>query len=176
MNGVVKPSKVTVYVKLRSVTTPPRIFDVQFGFGHTCGAENGLTESGGTVRRPFFGEIWPLVVEAVKVDVWDSTGLFGLTPGLKQSIVAVYVALRFATACVFPTPAISYELHVTERSALTVQLGVGVHVTSCAPFGPYTSAFATKGSGRVRSALGLVAVSEQAAAPTSAIRGTRVNR
>jgi hypothetical protein len=37
MNGVEKLSKVTVSVKLWRVTLPPRITEVQFGFGHACG-------------------------------------------------------------------------------------------------------------------------------------------
>jgi hypothetical protein len=39
-----KPAKLSVYVKLSSVTLPPRIMGVQFGFGQTCGALNGLTD------------------------------------------------------------------------------------------------------------------------------------
>lgn len=70
MNGCENPSKVTVYVKLWSMKDPPRITGVQFGFGHTCGgAEEGLTESDGIVRRPFFGEMLPLLLETVKVVV-----------------------------------------------------------------------------------------------------------
>lgn len=82
MNGTDAPAKVTVYVNVWTTSVPERILGVQFGFGHTCGAENGLTVSDGTVNLPFFGESVPLLVDAVNVVVWDSTGLFGLTPGL----------------------------------------------------------------------------------------------
>ena len=83
INGCEKPANVTVYVKLTSVIDPARICGVQFGFGQVWGAdENGLTESDGIVSRPFFGESSPLLVEAENVVVCDSTGLFGLTPGL----------------------------------------------------------------------------------------------
>lgn len=87
-------------------------------------------------------------------------------------MVAEKVALKLAVAFVFPTPAISYELHVIVRSVLTEQLGVGVPVTRCAPFGPL---MAMDGSGGVRTAVGLVAVSEQAAT-ARAIRGSSVSR
>ena len=82
MKGCEAPSNVTVYVKLSTTSVPARILGVQFGFGQTCGAENGLTERDGIVSRPFFGESLPLLVELENVVVWDSTGLFGLTPGL----------------------------------------------------------------------------------------------
>src|SRR5262245_25395272 len=166
MNGVEKPSKVTVNVKLWSVTLPPRITGVQLGFGHTCGgAELELTESDGIVRRPFFGEIEPVLCVTEKVVVCDSIGLFLLPlPGLKQSTVAENVAVRFATALVFPTPAISNELQATVLFALAAQVGCGVPVTRCAPSGPSRSAFTTRGSGGLRRALGFVRVSEHAAA------------
>jgi hypothetical protein len=72
-------------VKLLSVTVPPRIEGVQFGFGQTCGAPNGLTDCAGTRNCPFLEEVnvAPLVSE--KVDVCDSTRL---PPWLVQSMVA----------------------------------------------------------------------------------------
>jgi hypothetical protein len=62
----VKPAKVSVYVKLSSVTVPPRIEGVQFGFGQTCGALNGLADRVGTVNCPFLVEATVAVLEAVK--------------------------------------------------------------------------------------------------------------
>jgi hypothetical protein len=76
---------VSVYVKLLSVTTPPRIEGVQFGFGQTCGAENGLADRVGTVNCPFLVEATVAVLSALKFDVWDSTRL---PPWLVQSMVA----------------------------------------------------------------------------------------
>src|SRR5262245_20879066 len=171
MNGSEKPTKVTSNLKLWSITLPPRITGVQFGFGHTCGgAALPLTESDGIVRRPFFGEIEPVLLVTEKVVVCDSMGLFLLPlPGLKQSTVAENVAVRFAAALVFPTPAISNELQVTVIP-VAAQAGCGVPVTRCAPSGPFRAMFATRGSGELRSVVGLVTVSEQAAA-ASTIRG-----
>ena len=85
MAGLVKPAKVSVYVKLLSVTVPPRIEGVQFGFGQTCGAPNGLTDCVGTLNCPFFVEVAVAELPAAKVDVWDSTRL---PPWLVQSMVA----------------------------------------------------------------------------------------
>ena len=80
-----KPAKVSVYVKLLSVRVPGRIEGVQFGFGQTCGAENGLAVRVGTVNCPFLVEATVVVLLALKVDVWDSTRL---PPLLVQSMVA----------------------------------------------------------------------------------------
>jgi hypothetical protein len=77
---------VSVYEKLLSVSVPGRIDGVQFGFGQTCGAENGLTEIGGTVNCPFRVDLsvgGELLAE--NVDVWDSTRL---PPWFVQSMVA----------------------------------------------------------------------------------------
>jgi len=82
----VKPAKVSVYVKLLSVTTPPRIEGVQFGFGQTCGALlNPLTDCAGTDNCPFFTDATVAELLAAKFDVWDSTRL---PPWLVQSMVA----------------------------------------------------------------------------------------
>ena len=70
-----KSLKVSVYVKLLKVTVPPRIEGVQFGFGQTCGALNGLTDRVGTLNCPFFVEVTVAELLAEKVDVWDSTRL-----------------------------------------------------------------------------------------------------
>jgi hypothetical protein len=73
-------------VKLFSVTTPPRIEGVQFGFGQTCGALlSPLTDCAGTDNCPFFVEATEALLLAEKFDVWDSTRL---PPWLVQSIVA----------------------------------------------------------------------------------------
>ena len=77
-----------MYVKLLSVRVPGRIEGVQFGFGQTCGAENGLAVCCGTVNCPFLVEATVAELSALKVDVWDSIGLFLLLPGLLQSMVA----------------------------------------------------------------------------------------
>jgi hypothetical protein len=76
---------VSVYVKLLSVSVPGRIEGVQFGFGQTCGALNGLADRVGTVNCPFLVEATLALLLAVKSAVWDSTRL---PPWLVQSIVA----------------------------------------------------------------------------------------
>jgi hypothetical protein len=76
---------VSVYVKLSSVTVPPRIEGFQFGFGQTCGALNGLTDREGTDSCPFFAGAAVAEELAENVDVWDSTSW---PPWLVQSIVA----------------------------------------------------------------------------------------
>jgi hypothetical protein len=81
-----KPSKVSVYVKLLSVTVPPRIEGVQFGFGQVCGALlNPLTDCAGTDNCPFFAEVTVAELSAEKFEVCDSTRL---PPWLVQSMVA----------------------------------------------------------------------------------------
>jgi hypothetical protein len=60
---------VSVYVKLSSVRVPARIEGVQFGFGQTCGALNGLAERDGTLNCPFLVEATMAVLLAEKVDV-----------------------------------------------------------------------------------------------------------
>src|SRR6266536_2275088 len=121
---------------------PGRTTAVQSGFGHVARASNcssvgAVAVSGLIVSLPFCGESNPLDVEVVVVCVCDSTGLFGLTPGLKQSTIAEYVTLRSAVAFVWPTPASSNAAvgQVTLRSAPTVQTGVGVPCTKCVPCG-----------------------------------------
>jgi hypothetical protein len=52
----VKPAKVSVYLKVSSVSVPARIEGVQFGFGQTCGAENALADCAGTRNCPFLVE------------------------------------------------------------------------------------------------------------------------
>jgi len=81
----VKPANVSVYEKLLSVRVPARIEGVQFGFGQTCGAENGLADCAGTDSCPFFEEVSVVELPAEKVAVWDSTRL---VPWLVQSMVA----------------------------------------------------------------------------------------
>jgi hypothetical protein len=72
-------------VKLWSTSVPARIEGVQFGFGQTCGAPNGVADRVGTDNCPFYVEATEAVLLAVKFDVWDSTRL---PPWLVQSIVA----------------------------------------------------------------------------------------
>ena len=74
-----------MYVKEVSVRVPDRIEGVQFGFGQTCGALNGLADCAGTVNCPFLVEATVAVLVAEKVVVWDSTRL---PPWLVQSMVA----------------------------------------------------------------------------------------
>jgi hypothetical protein len=76
---------VSVYVNSSRTSVPARIEGVQFGFGQTCGALNGLADRVGTVNCPFLVEATVAVLEAVKSDVWDSTRL---PPLLVQSMVA----------------------------------------------------------------------------------------
>jgi hypothetical protein len=64
----------------------PRIDGLQFGFGQTCGAENGLTDFVGTFNCPFLVEARVLVLVSENVVVWDSTRL---PPLLVQSMVAL---------------------------------------------------------------------------------------
>ena len=85
MKGEEKPLNVSVYVKLTSVSVPPRIEGVQLLFGQTCGALNPLTDCAGTDNCPFFVEATVAVLSAAKFDVWDSTRL---PPLLVQSMVA----------------------------------------------------------------------------------------
>jgi hypothetical protein len=80
---------VSVYEKLTSVRVPARMTGVQFGFGHTCPTEAGFTDSVNTRSLPFFEEVSVSESDAEKLVVWDSIGLFGFVPGLKQSTVAV---------------------------------------------------------------------------------------
>jgi hypothetical protein len=77
-----------VYVNDSSTSVPSRIRGVQFGFGQTCGAENGLTDCAGTRNWPFLVEATVAVLLAVNSAVCDSIGFCGLVPGLKQSMVA----------------------------------------------------------------------------------------
>jgi hypothetical protein len=72
-------------VKELSVSVPGLIEGVQFGFGQTCGALNGLADCAGTVNWPFLVEATVAEVVAEKVVVWDSTRL---PPLLVQSMVA----------------------------------------------------------------------------------------
>jgi hypothetical protein len=83
-----KPANVSEYVKLLRTRLPARISGVQFGFGHTCGAENGLTDRDGTLNCPFFVEATVAVLSVAKFAVCDSTGLFLLVPELLQSMIA----------------------------------------------------------------------------------------
>ena len=75
-------------MKLLSARVPGRIWGVQFGFGQTCGALNALTDCFGTDSCPFLLEVTVAELLAEKVVVWDSTGLFGLVPALKKSMIA----------------------------------------------------------------------------------------
>lgn len=84
-----KPAKVTVYVKLTSSSDPGRSWAVQFGFGQTCVTEPGLAVSCGMVSLPFLVEATVVVSPVEKLVVWDSIGLFGSLPWLKQSTVPV---------------------------------------------------------------------------------------
>ena len=52
-----KPAKVSVYEKLRSVCDPGRIVGVQFAFGQPIGAPLKLTDRVGTDNCPFFEEV-----------------------------------------------------------------------------------------------------------------------
>jgi len=76
---------VSVYVKVSSTRVPDRIEGVQFGFGQTCGALNGLTDRVGTRNCPFLVEATVAELLAENVVVWDSTRL---PPWLVQSMVA----------------------------------------------------------------------------------------
>jgi hypothetical protein len=85
MYGDVKPAKVSEYVKLWSTSVPVRIEGVQFGFGHTCGAANGLADCDGTRILPFFDDVTVAESLSENVAVWDSTKL---PPWFVQSMVA----------------------------------------------------------------------------------------
>ncbi len=85
MYAPVKLLKVSVYLKLSSTRVPPRIKGVQFGFGHTCPTEAGLTDCAGTVSLPFLLEVAVAEEVAVKSVVWDSTTW---PPWFLQSTVA----------------------------------------------------------------------------------------
>jgi hypothetical protein len=81
----VKPLKVSVYVKLLRTSVPGAIEGVQFGFGQTCGAENGLTDRVGTDNCPFFVEDTVAELLAAKLVEWTSTRL---PPWFVQLMVA----------------------------------------------------------------------------------------
>lgn len=78
-----------MYLKELTTRVPVRISGIHFGFGQTCGAENGVTDCVGTFNCPFFVEDTVADDEAENVVVWDSMGLFRLFPGLLQSMVAL---------------------------------------------------------------------------------------
>jgi hypothetical protein len=62
-----------VYVKLSSTRLPDRIEGVQFGFGQTCGASNGLADCDGTRNCPFLVDATVAVLLSEKLAVWDAT-------------------------------------------------------------------------------------------------------
>jgi hypothetical protein len=76
---------VSEYSRFSSTSVPGAIEGVQFGFGQTCGAENGLTDCDGTRNCPFLVEATVAELLAEKVVVWDSTRL---PPWLVQLMVA----------------------------------------------------------------------------------------
>jgi hypothetical protein len=80
---------VSVYEKLKSCTDPGRTVGVQFGFGQPTGAPLKLTDRDVTRNCPFLVEAIVAVSVGEKVVSWDSMGLFGFVPGLKQSTIAV---------------------------------------------------------------------------------------
>jgi hypothetical protein len=116
MAGDVKPAKVSVYEKLTSVTDPDRMTGVQFGFGQPTGAPLKLTDFAGTDNCPFFAEVTVASLVGEKLVVWDSTALFGFVPWLKQSMIAVYLAVKTRSASVCPTPPCT-RLHPTRRAS-----------------------------------------------------------
>jgi hypothetical protein len=124
-----------VYVKLVSVMVPVSASLVQFPFGQVaCASKSAAVGTGeelseGTVSLPFFGDSDPVV--AVAPVTWDLTSTIW-PPWLRHWTVAEYVATNDPVAFVLPTPASSYELHVTERP-VTVQ--VGEPVWTCVPVG-----------------------------------------
>ena len=83
--GAEKPAKVSVYVKLSSTSVPAWIEGVQFGFGQTCGALNGLADCAGTRSCPFLVEATVAELLSENCAVCDSTRL---PPLLVQSMVA----------------------------------------------------------------------------------------
>src|SRR5215216_6374880 len=126
MKAPVKPSNVTVYVKLESVIGPASS-GVQFGLGHVCCARNvasdgAVVETWVTVTLPFFAGSVVLVGPTVNVPAFTATML---PPLLTQLTVAVYVVVNVAVAFVLPMPSMSN----TDEGQVTVR-PVTVHVTS----------------------------------------------
>src|SRR5438093_178676 len=91
------------------------------------------------------------------------------TPGRRRRAQKLYGPVIEMKGSVKPS---NVTVHVTDISALTVQLGSGVPVTRCAPFGPFASLITLARCGAVRSALGFVVLSEHAAT-ARAIRDNR---
>ena len=83
MYAPVKPSKVSVYVKLSSVRVPGWNSGVQFGFGQgSARSRSGLTYLAPTRNRPFLLGVNVASFVAENVVSWDSTTL---PPWLRQS-------------------------------------------------------------------------------------------
>jgi len=136
MYGEVKPSNVSVYVKLESVMVDVSVALVQLPFGQVAAASNsaavgtGEEVSAGTASRPFSGERLPVVAAAVCTEPWTGTRW---PPLLVHVTVAVYVVTNDPVAFALPTPASSYALHVTNPDASTEQ--PMVPVWRCVPVG-----------------------------------------
>jgi hypothetical protein len=116
MYGPLKPANVSVYVKLESVMVDVSVALVQLPFGQVAAASksaavgSGEELSDGMASLPFSGERLPVLVGAVWTEPWTGTSL---PPLLVHVTVAVYVVTNDPVAFVLPTPASSYELHVT---------------------------------------------------------------
>jgi hypothetical protein len=133
----VKPTKCSVYVKLESVMVDVSVALVQLGFGQvaffskSAAVGTGEELSGGTSSLPFSGERLPVVVGAVCTV--DLTGTV-LPPLLVHVTVAVYDVTNDPVAFALPTPASSYELHVT-NPVVELTEHVAVPRWKCVPVG-----------------------------------------
>src|SRR5215218_7372135 len=133
MAGWSKPTKVKLYVKLRSLK--PVNSSVQFGLGHSnCAAASSgeiVTDCAGTTSVPFRDGARVVSVVSLTDPLCGST-MFSL-PGLWQTKLAVPSTVKRRSAFVLPTPAICVPVQLTVMAPVvgTVLL---VHTGSAEPF------------------------------------------
>src|SRR5215208_5283177 len=132
MAGSVKPTKVKLYVKVRSLK--PVNSSLQFGLGHVnCSAASSgeiVTDCAGTISWPF--------LDGTRVASTDSSteALCGSTmlslPGLWQTKLAVPVTVKSRSAFVLPTPQIVVPVQLTVIAPV-VGTVLDVHTGSAKP-------------------------------------------
>jgi hypothetical protein len=133
--GSVKPAKVSVYSKLRTLLVTS---GVQFALGQVKVARNSavlvpVVVWAGTTSLPFLVEVSSLEVEVVTASEKGSTTLL-FTPGLWHTPLIVEVTASSTVAFVLPTPSIAVPVQVTVVP-LTVQIGSAEPLAKCAPEG-----------------------------------------
>src|SRR5215203_5969809 len=140
MAGWSKPTKVKLYVKLRSLK--PVNSSLQFGLGHSncAAASSGEIEAvcAGTTSVPFLDGTRVVSTVSLTEALCGSTMLS--FPGLWQTKLAVPSTWRTRSAFVFPTPAICVPVQVTViapvvGTVLSVHTGSPKPCLKCAPDG-----------------------------------------